>query len=391
MKKKQEYNVLYLINHSVLYGANKALLNILDEVTFHGVNPFVIMAFEGAMCEELRKRNIRYRIIEHYFSVYPSLSSGRDLFLFFPRLFRTLWFNYCALNKILKIVKEVRPAIIHTNIGPDHIGFNIAEKLNIPHVWHIREYQDLDFNMNPFFSKQCFIKKLKRPNNYTIAITKGIFNYFLMSGNTRVIYDGVSKSNNIQFELVKEKYFLFVGRLEEAKGIKNLLKAFIEFCEFDHEFELRIAGNGDYNYRKELQKIIDDAQITSRVHFLGFRDDVSNLMSKAFALVVPSRYEGFGFITVEAMFNGCLVIGNNSGGTKEILEEKKLGILYNGHNELVFSLKKVVSNGIENYYEIMKVAQNTAVVLYSQEQNAKAVREVYCDILNENNIKNENV
>jgi len=391
MEKKHEFKFLYLINHAVPYGANKALLNFLDVVMFEGVDPFVVMAFEGAMGVELQKRNIKYKIIEHYFSIYPNLGSVRDIFLFCPRMFRTLWFNFRAEKKLYKIVKEIKPAIIHTNIGPDHIGSHIAERLNIPHIWHIREYQDLDFNMNPFFSKKSFIKKLKRPNNQTIAITKGIFDYFLMSGNARVIYDGVSKSNNVQFELVKEKYFLFVGRLEEAKGIKNLLKAFVEFCEFDDEFELRIAGNGEYNYRKELQKIIDDAQITSRVQFLGFRDDITNLMAKATALVVPSRYEGFGFITVEAMFNGCLVIGNNAGGTKEILEEKKLGILYSGHNELVFSLKNVVSNGIESYYEIIKEAQNTAVVLYSQEQNATAVREVYFDILNENKIKTVNV
>ena len=40
-------------------------------------------------------------------------------------------------------------------------------------------------------------------------------------------------------------------------------------------------------------------------------------MSKALALFVPSSFEGFGFITVEAMFCGCLVIGRNTGGTKE--------------------------------------------------------------------------
>jgi glycosyltransferase involved in cell wall biosynthesis len=292
---------------------------------------------------------------------------------------------------LYRIGKEIMPDLIHTNIGPDHIGFHVAKRLNIPHVWHIREYQDLDFDMTPFFSKNYFMKKLQNPNNKVIAITKGIFNHFSMHNNGRVIYDGVLKANNINFQLEKEKYFLFVGRLEEAKGIKTLIEAFVEFCICESEFELRIAGDGESNYKKELEQIINDANLTSRVHFLGFRDDVTNLMAKATALVVPSRYEGFGFITVEAMFNGCLVIGNNCGGTKEILEEKNLGILYSGHNELLIALKTLVTNGIESYYPMLMEAQKTAVALYSQEQNGKAIFEVYQEIICKNDLKSTNV
>jgi glycosyltransferase involved in cell wall biosynthesis len=382
MKNLKEYRILYLINHSVPYGANKALINILDEVMPLGVKPFVIMAFDGAMRAELEKRDIEYRIIKHYFSIYPPLCSTRDVFLFFPRLFRIFWVNFCAEKKISKIVKEIKPDIIHTNIGPDHIGFYVAKKMKVPHVWHIREYQDLDFNMHTLFSKVGFIKKLQKSENYCIAITKGIFDYFFMTDkNARVIYDGVMKTNEVRFDTAKQKYFLFVGRLKEAKGIKNLLEAFVEFCINNVEFELLIAGDGELNYIKELQQIIDDAKIESRVRFLGFREDVCDLMSKATALVVPSRHEGFGFITVEAMFNGCLVIGNDSAGTREILEKENLGLLYTGHNELVATLKTVALNGIESYYPMMRQAQNRAIVLYSQEKNARLVYELYNEII----------
>lgn len=57
--------------------------------------------------------------------------------------------------------------------------------------------------------------------------------------------------------------------------------------------------------------------IASQVVFLGMRKDIYSLMKDAMALIVPSYWEGFGFITTEAMFNGCLVIGRNTSGTKE--------------------------------------------------------------------------
>jgi glycosyltransferase involved in cell wall biosynthesis len=385
MKISDRYKILYVTHSSGLYGDNKALLNILDGVLAKGLIPFIVLDSEGKMCDELKIRNIDYQFIKNYFFIYPPLRSLRDLLLFTPRLFRTMGFNYQAEHQLSAIVNKFKPDLIHSNVGPVHFGFQVAKKFKIPHIWHIREYQDLDFNMHPLFSVAGFIKKLEHPINHSIVITKGIFNHFsLNNDNARVIYDGVMKANNVQFELVKGKYFLFVGRLEDAKGIKNLLLAFIEFCRFNLDFELLIAGDGELYYVKELQKIIDDAKLTSRVKFLGFRVDIFNLMANATALVVPSRHEGFGFITVEAMFNGCLVIGNNTAGTKEILENENLGILYSGHDELVSSLKIVVLNGIESYFPLLKKAQERAVSLYSQEQNVEAVYGYYQGILCQN-------
>ncbi|MEY3501483.1 MAG: hypothetical protein RL308_3156 [Bacteroidota bacterium] len=384
MKNFDKYKILYVTYSSGLYGDNKALLNILDGVLAKGLIPFIVLASEGKMCDELKSRNIEYLIIKNYFFIYPSLRSFRDLVLFIPRLFRVFWFNYLAEKQLSLIVNRFKPDLIHTNVGPVHFGLHVAIKFNIPHVWHIREYQNLDFNMQPLFSVAGFIKKLQNPINHSIAITKGIYNHFYMTNdNAKVIYDGVMNSGDVQFKLVKEKYFLFVGRLEEAKGIKNLLLAFVDFCRFNVEYELLIAGDGELYYVKELQQIIDDAKLSSRVKFLGFRVDISNLMANATTLVVPSRHEGFGFITVEAMFNGCLVIGNDSAGTKEILEKENLGILYSGHDELVAAMKTVVFNGIESYFPLLKKAQDRAVNLYSQEQSVECVYEFYHSILNQ--------
>lgn len=391
MEIPKEYKVLYVINFTDPYGANKALLNILDSIRDYDVCPLVVMSFQGEICNELKIRNIEYKVIKHYFSIYPPSLCIRDLILYIPRLFRTVTTNFFALKKMSLLVNDFKPDIIHTNVGPDHLGFYTAIKHNVPHVWHIREYQDLYFNMRPLFSMNGFIKKLQNGNNYSLAITNALFKHYSMNKNARVICDGVMKANETQFESEKEKYFLFVGRLEEAKGVRVLIEAYIEFSKFNSDFNLLIAGWGNLNYMDELFQLVNKANLSSNVQFLGFRSDVSILMSKATALIVPSRNEGFGFITVEAMFNGCLVIGNNSGGTREILESENLGILYSGHNELVTALKTVVTNGIQSYYPLIKKAQERAVILYSQDQNVKAVFGFYQDILNQNRSYKNNV
>lgn len=379
MEKK--IRIIYLVNHAVPYGANVALLNIIDGMINHDIEVMVVVGQYGSLCEELEKRKITFKIIYHQFHIYPRIKSLKNAVTFVPRLLQMLIVNFNAELKFKNIVKEFQPDLIHTNIGPTHIGYNVAKKLSIPHVWHIREYQDLDFGMTPFPSKNMFISKLNHFNNNSIAITKGIFNHFNMNIKGKAIYDGVMKEKNLQFIEKKSNYFLFLGRLEETKGIRQLLMAFIEFAAFNDSYELLIAGNGSDFFVNELKAIVNKSDYANRIQFLGFRTDVFELLSKATALVVPSKNEGFGFITAEAMFNGCLVVGNNSGGTKEILEAENLGILYTGHDELVSALKNIVSLGIENYYPMMKRAQIIATKLYSQEQNVNAIYDVYMDIL----------
>lgn len=373
--------VLYIVNHTVAYGANVALLNLLDTICELGVEPMVIVGMDGALCEQLKKRSIPSLIIKHNFNIYPRSNSYKSLIAFFPRILEMILINYNAKKKLLSVVKQFKPHLIHTNIGPTHIGYDVAQKLDIPHVWHIREYQDLDFNMKFFPSKKAFLKKLYSQNNYNIAITQALFNYFKMQKNTQVISDGLD--TNLTFKDKKEKYFLFVGRLTEGKGVHNVIDAFIDISKDSRwaDYKLLLAGDGVKAFTEKLYDRVKNADLLNRICFLGFRKDVYSLMANATALIVASKCEGFGLITIEAILNGCLVIGNNSGGTKEILEKENIGILYSGHEDLVKAMQTVLVNGINSYSQIIKNAQKIVTELYSKELNGKKVYNYYRDIL----------
>lgn len=73
----------------------------------------------------------------------------------------------------------------------------------------------------------------------------------------------------------------------------------------------------DVNYYNECCKLVEVNAAQSFVKFLGRRDDVYELMAQSEMLIVPSIFEGFGFITAEGMANGCVVLGRNTAGTKE--------------------------------------------------------------------------
>lgn len=296
----------------------------------------------------------------------------------------TLLRNKIAYLRLLKLVKGFKPDIIHTNVGPINVGFKAAKRLGIKHVWHIREYMDKDFDMHPIPSMCKYISQYKDKRNYCITITNGIFSHFgLNEVNAQRIYDGVVSDLDTKCQ-EKENYLLFVGRLQDAKGTKFLLRSFVEYAKTHSKFNLLLAGNGDISYIEECKGLIANAGMDNRVEFLGFRNDVYALMSKAAALIVPSRFEGFGFITVEAMYNHCPVIGYDTGGTHEqfengiLLTGTNIGIPFSNSAELVTEIIKLENT---NYDQMIEAAYNTVVALYKIKDHANKIYNIYKSLI----------
>lgn len=380
---QNKYKVVYLLHSSSKHeGSNKSLLNMLIGLIEKNITPFIVLPSEGDLCPELEKIKVQYYIVSYFMAIYPPYNTPINILMFFPRLLRTSYMNLLSTQRINQLVNKINPDIIHSNVGPLQVGHTISKTKKIPHVWHIREYQDLDFDMHPLYSMFGFKKKLQYFNNYPVAITKDIYKYFALNKNARVIYNGIQKAADIKCNIRKDNYFLFVGRLTENKGIRQLLIAFQEFNKEFPDYELLIAGDtSDIKYKESLLSFAKESLLYDKFKFLGTRDDIPNLMANATALIVPSLHEGFGRITAEAMFNGCLVIGNNTGGTKEILEADTLGLLYNEPKELVDRMKSVAENGIECFFPIIEKAQERAQKLYSIEQNTECIYRLYMEIL----------
>jgi len=119
--------------------------------------------------------------------------------------------------------------------------------------------------------------------------------------------------------------FLYVGRLGARKGLSLALKSFS--LVDDPETEFLIAGTG--RHREQLEALADDLGIVDRVHFLGYvpNEELPVLYSSADVFVLPSRYEGFGLVVLEAMACGTPVIGVEAGGIPTAVGEEGGGLV----------------------------------------------------------------
>jgi len=389
--------LLYIISSTSPFGGSSlAFMRLaLNLKSKWNIDMLVACPTKNGIYYDLIRLGISVKVIPHRYHTYPPHQRVRDLFLFFPKLLLHFIINMIACFRLFVLAIHYHPNIIHSNVGVINIGYLVAKLLNIPHIYHLREYQDLDFHMTIIPSLDNYKSKLKSKGNYCICITKGIQSYFdLNQDNSVVIYDGVKEVSAISFDEKKKPYFLFVGRLQESKGIEVIIKTFADYLAMGkkQDYELWIAGFPiSTAYELKLKKLVKILGIEDHVRFLGVRNDTGTLMKCATALIIASNFEAFGLVTAEAMFNGCLVIGKDIAGTKEQFDNglqyqgEEIALRFENSDELRDLLVDITDGGIEPYYPMILRGQKTVQELYSIETNVKQVYEYYLKILNFHN------
>ncbi|MDR2919145.1 MAG: TIGR04157 family glycosyltransferase [Tannerella sp.] len=114
-----------------------------------------------------------------------------------------------------------------------------------------------------------------------------------------------------------EKIILFVGRIDEVKGVIYLIRAFREIIKKNQAFRLIIAGSGDYD--KCFQKA---KGICSKITFTGLlaKEDLHEIYQIADVGVVPSLFEPFGYVPVEMMMHKLPIVATATSGINEVVD-----------------------------------------------------------------------
>ena len=100
-------------------------------------------------------------------------------------------------------------------------------------------------------------------------------------------------------------------------------------------------------------------------------------MSKATAYLMCSEFEGLGRVTIEAMFYGCPVIARRSGGTLEIITDRRNGFFFDTVEECS-GLMNMLASALP--LDVVREAQKDAVARYSEEEYGSEIMRVY-DVL----------
>lgn len=124
--------------------------------------------------------------------------------------------------------------------------------------------------------------------------------------------------------------WLAVGRFTAAKDHPTLFRAFSRLARRHPDAVLLVAGEGPL--RNNYLEILRQLNLLERVHFLGFRSDVADLMNAADAYVMSSAWEGLPMVLLEAASAGLPIIATDVGGNGEIVQQGSTGYLAPPHD-----------------------------------------------------------
>jgi len=205
-----------------------------------------------------------------------------------------------------------------------------------------------------------------------------------------VNYEVYSKNENDdmtqfrrKFALPEEKVALFVGRLVYEKGVHVFVNSVPKVLEKVNT-KFVIVGNG---YMKEqLAQLVKNMGLTHKVLFTGFVDDdtLRKLQKCADVSVVPSLFEPFGIVALEAMAAKSPVVVSDTGGLSEIVEHDISGVkTYAGNpDSLAWGITKVLTDdGYANW--IRTNAYKRIKEKYDWHKIAQQTKTIYQNILND--------
>jgi len=186
-----------------------------------------------------------------------------------------------------------------------------------------------------------------------------------------------------RFALPEEKIVLFVGRLVYEKGIHVLVNAFAKVLEKANA-KLVIVGNG---YMKEqLSSLVNNRGLSHKVMFTGFVDDetLRKLQMCANVSVVPSLFEPFGIVALEAMAARSPVVVSDTGGLSEIVQHDESGVkvYVNDPDSLAWGIAKVLTD--DDYANRVRTnAYRRIQEKYNWDKIAQQTKGIYQNVLSE--------
>ena len=116
-----------------------------------------------------------------------------------------------------------------------------------------------------------------------------------------------------------------VANIRGSKGYEYFIRAARQVCAADPQTRFVAVGDIDQELAKPLWQLLDEFKLRDRVHFLGFREDVPEILRDLDVFVLSSTSEGLPLVTLEAMGAGKPVVVTRCGGPQEVVDEGRTG------------------------------------------------------------------
>jgi len=386
-KKK---NILLLSHERKLGGANLCLYELARYLSDQGHNVIVTVLFKRCpLAEKLTELGIR--TVPCFYGWWQMPKNWNALL---KTAFRFLhWLEFVPLVRLKKLCAEENIDVIYSNTSCIDIGLKLHNQTGIRHIWHFREFGDKDYNFEYMSGRTHSIAQVNAGADKVIFISQALREHYsdVKDNISIVIYDGVPAEScnasidsivNMEDGVTKERtVFLSTGNISATKNQMLAVKAFARMnCD---NTELWLAGEAtslqsSKEYKADIQKYIKDNHLDN-VKILGFVNDMKTLRRQTDIELVPSRSEGFGRVTVEAMLSHNPVIASDTGANPELIMDGETGLLFTSNDESSLAEKMTyLVNNPELIKQMGEKAYEYAMDKFIFEKNVSEIEAILC-------------
>ncbi len=376
---------------SMIGGANRSLMMVLSGLkNTYGHTIHVILPAKGQLSDALEKEGIEYSVIpSHTMSGVTSLSP--------INIYRLLRFHVRALKdrsvarKLAKRIQSEGYDAIYINDTDNYLGAFVAQEARLPYVWHFRSL--IPPNMRFIHGARGLYQECSQIitiSNRMATLLKE--NKAMPTKKITMIHNGIPYDNSIKLSpqsLCGGFHIVQCGRITPDKGHIDAILAMALLKQRGYlDIHLHIVGatpNGeDTEYLASLKAQITANGLDERITFEGLIADMPSFRENMNCELVCSVCEPFGRVTLEGMRSGLLVIGSNTGGTPEIIEDGVSGILYSqGSAEDLAEKIAFAYDNKEVRERIIKAAVDFSATHFTAEGNVREVNRVLCTAVEE--------
>jgi glycosyltransferase involved in cell wall biosynthesis len=200
--------------------------------------------------------------------------------------------------------------------------------------------------------------------NFAISVNEQINQNLINSGFDKsrsfVVQNAVQITEKYQIKEIKTPLVIGIyGRVEEAKGFLDLVKAAWELKKYDIDFRLKIGGfevSKNFTF-EDIKKSAKEFGVLENCDFVGVVRDKKSFFADVDILCVPSYHESFGMVILEGFLFSTLVISSATHGGNFLIKDGENGLLFEVRNyvELAQKVNYILKNP-EIYQKLTKQA-----------------------------------
>jgi glycosyltransferase involved in cell wall biosynthesis len=316
-----------LVSHvATIGGAELVLLELARGLASRGVTVDAILPGPGSLGPRLEAVGAQTWALAYEWWVAPSWSWAGSV--------RRAYHNVATVRSAMSLLRRLGADVVITNTLTIPAAAVAAKALGIPHVWYLHEFGKKDHGLEFDLGWKNSVRLIDWLSARVIVNSHALFDEFSGSipvHKLRVVYCAADVSPGPDDNpCPPDRPFrvVLVGNMTPAKGQEDAIRAVGLLRKRGREVRLALVGHCSTQHQLHLRELAVGVRAENAVDFIAFTEAPDRHFMQSHVALMCSRSEAFGRVTVEAMKLGLPVIGANSGGTRELIQDGWNGLLY---------------------------------------------------------------